>query len=521
MEIHRGLDSGTSGYTLWHDLSWQTLNAKRRDFAQINLRLEDVETYVDRGRRKFVGLWRYGTDSCALLGDLDWDNFNATCQELAPTHRLVDFERYEYVASESLPTPAWGPTYSDSLDTHAMGYAWAALKDGEVIDQGSYGYARSTWEPEGAGVPFTTSTIMTLASVSKTITAVALLSLLQQDLSRLNDHFYPYVQDSVPVAGAGVDTVTLRNLLAMKSGMQPQWTLDGNYWDAMRTWIAQPLYWPAGRAYEYFNSNYSILQAIIEKISGMRYVDYVQQHVLSPMGITGMVPAPPSSNPMLYYGRDGLTRQGVFFGATQMTASAGWNGSVEHLAKFLKGIRKNTVLGEAATAVMFDEQMGWNEYIGFYGPYFHKNGAFGVGPPDQGLLAGISHFPCGYDAVLLINTLGFDERMLMQNAFEYIGPVVSVAQREGTIPSAFQLEQNYPNPFNPITVVRYQLPVVSSVKLAVYDILGREVAVLVNERRNAGVHEVIFDGSGLSSGVYLYRLRAGDFLQTRKLCLIR
>ena len=66
-----------------------------------------------------------------------------------------------------------------------------------------------------------------------------------------------------------------------------------------------------------------------------------------------------------------------------------------------------------------------------------------------------------------------------------------------------------------------QVPITSHVTLSVYDMLGREVAVLVNERREAGVHEVKFDGSGLSSGVYFYRLTAGTFVETRRLLLLR
>ena len=88
-------------------------------------------------------------------------------------------------------------------------------------------------------------------------------------------------------------------------------------------------------------------------------------------------------------------------------------------------------------------------------------------------------------------------------------------------PTVFRLEQNYPNPFNPSTTIKYELPRASQVSLMVYDILGREVSVLVNERREAGVHEVKFDGSNLASGVYFYRLQAGSFVQTRKLLLLR
>jgi len=83
------------------------------------------------------------------------------------------------------------------------------------------------------------------------------------------------------------------------------------------------------------------------------------------------------------------------------------------------------------------------------------------------------------------------------------------------------LRQNYPNPFNPATIVTYSIPAEQQVRVYVYDILGREVAALVNERVPAGVHTVRFDGVGLSSGVYIYRITAGDFMQTRRMMLLR
>jgi hypothetical protein len=86
---------------------------------------------------------------------------------------------------------------------------------------------------------------------------------------------------------------------------------------------------------------------------------------------------------------------------------------------------------------------------------------------------------------------------------------------------AYDLAQNFPNPFNPSTTIRYGLPHKSQVSLMVYNTLGQQVALLVQGEQEAGSHEVRFEASGLSSGVYLYRLRAGDFVQTRKLLLIR
>ncbi len=83
------------------------------------------------------------------------------------------------------------------------------------------------------------------------------------------------------------------------------------------------------------------------------------------------------------------------------------------------------------------------------------------------------------------------------------------------------LYNNFPNPFNPVTRIRYDLPRSGSVRLAVYDVMGREVEMLVNERQTAGSYEATFDGSGFASGVYFYRLTAEGYSETRKMLLIR
>jgi hypothetical protein len=99
--------------------------------------------------------------------------------------------------------------------------------------------------------------------------------------------------------------------------------------------------------------------------------------------------------------------------------------------------------------------------------------------------------------------------------------VITGLNPTANLPAEFSLEQNYPNPFNPSTTIMYQLPRSSMVRLSVYDVLGREVAVLVDERKNAGSYEVKFDAVGLASGVYLYRLQAGEYVGTKKLLLIK
>jgi hypothetical protein len=88
-------------------------------------------------------------------------------------------------------------------------------------------------------------------------------------------------------------------------------------------------------------------------------------------------------------------------------------------------------------------------------------------------------------------------------------------------PFTFGLEQNYPNPFNPSTSIKYQIPSTNFVTLKVYDVLGREIATLVNEVKQPGTYAVQFDGSGLASGIYFYKLQAGSFADVKKLVLVK
>ena len=101
-----------------------------------------------------------------------------------------------------------------------------------------------------------------------------------------------------------------------------------------------------------------------------------------------------------------------------------------------------------------------------------------------------------------------------------LGPT-KVDDRGNIAPAQFTLEQNYPNPFNPSTVISYQLSVVSNVTLKVYDVLGREVETLINQRQAAGSYSVTFNAAGLPSGVYFYRLQTGTYTATKKLMLLK
>jgi hypothetical protein len=96
-----------------------------------------------------------------------------------------------------------------------------------------------------------------------------------------------------------------------------------------------------------------------------------------------------------------------------------------------------------------------------------------------------------------------------------------VIGNNGLTPDTYTLSQNFPNPFNPTTTINFTLPKDGLVKLVVYDITGKEVKVLANEIRTAGYHSISFDASNLPSGVYLYKLSAGNFVETKKMILTK
>jgi hypothetical protein len=96
----------------------------------------------------------------------------------------------------------------------------------------------------------------------------------------------------------------------------------------------------------------------------------------------------------------------------------------------------------------------------------------------------------------------------------------NVNNTEGSVYS-YELSQNYPNPFNPVTYINYSIPKSGFVKLSVFDILGKEVATLVNSNKSEGSYEVIFDASRLSSGIYFYKITVGEFIDVKKMSVIK
>lgn len=99
--------------------------------------------------------------------------------------------------------------------------------------------------------------------------------------------------------------------------------------------------------------------------------------------------------------------------------------------------------------------------------------------------------------------------------------LVTAVENNDIVPTAYNLSQNYPNPFNPTTMINYEIPTGNHVTLTVFDVLGREVSVLVNEMQNAGSHKISWDAKGFPSGLYIYQLKAGSFVSMKQMLFLK
>ncbi|MBP9581972.1 MAG: T9SS type A sorting domain-containing protein, partial [Ignavibacterium sp.] len=105
---------------------------------------------------------------------------------------------------------------------------------------------------------------------------------------------------------------------------------------------------------------------------------------------------------------------------------------------------------------------------------------------------------------------------ILQNKFG-----INSEEKEQIIPKEYSLYQNYPNPFNPTTTIKFDLPKDGLTTLEIFDILGRRITTLINENRSAGSYEQVFNASSLASGVYVYKLQAGDYINSKKMILLK
>ena len=301
----------------------------------------------------------------------------------------------------------WEKTVREEMGAHlAGGYAYALLDQGKIVASGAEGYARAPREKTDGGLRWTLDKPMGLASVSKTITAVAVLNLWDETghSFSLDDPFWPHIKRVVPDCGADGRKITIRQLLTHRSGLPHIEALgDVITPQKLEKLLKEPLAHKPGEEYSYDNNNFYILRLVIEEISHYSYTAYVKNHVLKPMGIDDMETHFEHDRPTCGYTTVAEKRPGFPFDwdATPWAGAAGWFGSVDDLGRFLTGLHKHTVLSEEATKILLSENMGWDRGL----PH-GKGGDWTWDIPDQytgGFHSAILLGQDGVDGVLLMN----------------------------------------------------------------------------------------------------------------------
>jgi CubicO group peptidase (beta-lactamase class C family) len=336
-------------------------------------------------------------------------------------------------------------------------------------------------------------------------------------------------------------------------------------------------YSPSASYFTYANIDFGIAGTLVEKISGERFDVYCKNHILQPLNMSAsfnIQDLPNINNVAVLYRKSGSTwtpqvdnyngvkptprnLSGYVIGSNGLlfAPQGGLRVSSYDLSKIMSllmhnGIWNNVrILNDTTVNKMLASSWVYNGSNGDnYAGIFN---AYGLGCHRTiNLLPGQVLFGHPGEAYGLISDMYFSKDSLYGIVFITNGGVwgngnysgwynieedvykaalseltelttTSVGQNTVTAPDNFIVEQNYPNPFNPSTVISYQLPSKSDTKVIVYDMLGREVAALVNKVQDAGQYQVKFNASKLSSGIYICRVKAGEFNKSIKMILVK
>jgi CubicO group peptidase (beta-lactamase class C family) len=450
---------------------------------------------------------------------------------------------------------------------HVPGLAACIVTGEEIAWEGYYGLANISTSDS-----VDSNTVFMLASISKTVTGSALMQLFEHGRFQLDDSINAYLPFPVRNPYFPWAAITFRNLLTHSSSIRDNFSNYPYYWGsdpqiALGMYLKE--YLTPGKTY-YSSTNYSSTSApgtsvsycnigaslcgyLVEVISGVPFDQYCRDSIFAPLGMTNTA----------WFLRD--------LDVSLIAHPYAWNGSsnsdyghygyasypdgelrttVRSLAKWLSAninsgrLGNVRVLDSATVRLMrtvnyqlppwggsdIGQGLIWFTWVFPNGRriWYHDGRDFGVSTTielDETRKTGI---------IILTNVspINEDDFASLANTFFTVadGLVIGVSpeKRGPDLPTKFGLSQNYPNPFNPSTSIRYTIAGskeygVGSMetKLMVYDLLGREVAVLVNEKKAPGDYEVKFDASGLSTGVYIYRLTSGQYVECRKMVLMK
>lgn len=313
------------------------------------------------------------------------------------TNNSMDFDEIRLGTSWTTVLPPTDPTHlfpqhdfevwHTFFEKHlgnVKGYSFLASYHGTNVASGNKG---NVWFPEkdAKGIPWTTQEKMHVASVSKAITATAIMKLLEEKAGQvsLDEPFWPYLKNIFPNASTDSKQITIRQLLTHRSGL----TDDAADTRSAAKLLATFTKHPASGGF-YNNLNFYILRLLIEQLSGEAYVPYVQNHVLIPAGITSM---------------DTKSAQ-TGWDATAFAGAIGWHASVTDITTYLYALSQGKIITKQSAEIMYHESLGWDPIqLGSQTIGYRKSGSW-LTKKGQGETSEIVHFIDGTDVALLINS---------------------------------------------------------------------------------------------------------------------
>jgi CubicO group peptidase (beta-lactamase class C family) len=431
---------------------------------------------------------------------------------------------------------------------HLPGVAACAVKDGDIIWMNSFGFANIQ-----QNISVNENTLFMLASISKNVTGVAFMKLYEQGLIGLDDDVNNYLSFNVRHPNYPDIAITPRMLLSHVSGIKDNWNIlgpletqgtdspirlnvftpgylvpGGTYYSVNNFNSSQP-----GTIFDYTNVGTTLIAYLVEVISQMTFEQYCQENIFLPLEMdesSWFLSNLNLNNIAVPYGYTNIFIPYQHYGSPVYPCGF-LRTSISQFSRYLmmlmqKGEFKNTrILNESTIDTMMT--LHYPSISPNYGFFFQYLGNFwGHGGGSRGVATRMFFDPIeNIGAIVLINienseAVDIITSEVLQFASNF---VTSIGQQENETSalSSFILHQNYPNPFNPSTTISFQIPELSSISLTVYDVLGNEIAVLVQEERKSGKYEIEFNRSDLSSGVYFYQLRADNYLQTKKMILLQ
>lgn len=400
-----------------------------------------------------------------------------------------------------------------------------------------------------SGVNITPGMKFGIASNTKAFISVLMLKLAELNVLHLDDSLDRWLPNFQYVDS----TITIRRCLNHRSRIYSFTDYPG-FFDAMDSnynWFWSPesilasfMNPPYGYP-RYSNTNYILAGMIIRNATNSTVSSRLRYFILSPLNLTNTFfdveeTVPDTIAHAWEYGADlsGLPRTSHYSAA--YSAGAMFS-TAENLARWYQGLFAGQIISQSSLdqmlitgPVYINPNYGYLDYgLGIARFVVGGRKQWGHGGVIRGYQSEVRiDSSARFSISVIINQIPSDpvRFVLALNQAILNSGVIGINKISGSIPKSYNLFQNYPNPFNPSTVIRFQLPVAGAVKLIIFDILGREVSMLVNEELKTGTYKVDFDGSNYSSGMYFYRLTVhpsmdigatGDYSETKKMVLIK